>query len=198
MADDTDGDNVSDINDLDDDNDGYTDDDELTQNQSDPLDANSTPPDNDADMVSDLNDDDDDDDGMLDTWEDEHAELDPMLNDGEEDMDADGQSNCAECIAGSDPSTSDSVFSVVAVRRAGRSLVEFRVSWKAVPGRSYRVFWADSSEGPWHEIRELKPEDVSDDKTGVRTWTDRGTHPAMKWKKPGDCTSRFYKVAAYR
>ena len=55
--------------DLDDDGDGYTDDDELTNNQSDPKDANSTPPDADFDFVSDLNDPDDDNDGVSDSDE---------------------------------------------------------------------------------------------------------------------------------
>jgi hypothetical protein len=44
------------IEDADDDNDGYSDVDELTNNQSDPKDAGSTPPDADVDFVSDLND----------------------------------------------------------------------------------------------------------------------------------------------
>ena len=55
--------------DLDDDNDGYTDADELTNNQSDPKDANSTPSDADFDFVSDLNDPDDDNDGVSDSDE---------------------------------------------------------------------------------------------------------------------------------
>ncbi|MDP2898140.1 MAG: lamin tail domain-containing protein, partial [bacterium] len=63
---DTDEDGIGDNSDPDDDNDGYSDDDELTQSQSDPLDAESTPPDNDADYLSDLNDPDDDNDGVPD------------------------------------------------------------------------------------------------------------------------------------
>ena len=55
--------------DLDDDDDGYSDTDELTNNQSDPKDANSTPPDADFDFLSDLNDPDDDNDGVSDSDE---------------------------------------------------------------------------------------------------------------------------------
>jgi hypothetical protein len=55
--------------DLDDDGDGYSDTDELTNNQSDPKDANSTPPDADFDFLSDLNDPDDDNDGVSDSDE---------------------------------------------------------------------------------------------------------------------------------
>lgn len=52
--------------DRDSDDDGYTDGDELTNSQSNPLDADSSPPDNDGDKISDLNDPDDDNDGVPD------------------------------------------------------------------------------------------------------------------------------------
>jgi hypothetical protein len=53
--------------DADDDGDGYTDVDETTGSQSNPLDASSTPLDTDGDFISNLNDTDDDNDGVLDT-----------------------------------------------------------------------------------------------------------------------------------
>ncbi|MEM9102841.1 MAG: calcium-binding protein [Pseudomonadota bacterium] len=52
--------------DLDDDNDGYSDEDELA-NQTDPLSADSVPADHDGDFLSDLNDSDDDNDGVEDS-----------------------------------------------------------------------------------------------------------------------------------
>ena len=55
--------------------------------------------------------------------------------------------------------------------------------------------------GPWIET-EFDPADIADkkDKAGniTRTWTDKGTDPAMGGMKPGDCAARFYKVLAYR
>jgi len=54
------------VSDEDDDNDGYSDVDELTDQQSDPLDANSTPLDTDGDFISDATDTDDDNDGVAD------------------------------------------------------------------------------------------------------------------------------------
>ena len=64
---DTDFDGQGNACDLDDDGDGYSDADELTANQSDPLDASSVPVDNDGDGVSDVNDTDDDDDMVEDS-----------------------------------------------------------------------------------------------------------------------------------
>lgn len=64
-AGDNDGDGVPDAGDPDDDNDGYTDDDEIA-NGTDPLSPGSRPDDFDGDLVSDLSDNDDDDDGVPD------------------------------------------------------------------------------------------------------------------------------------
>ena len=73
------------IEDTDDDNDGYSDVDELTNNQSDPEDANSTPPDTDVDFVSDLNDTDDDNDGLSDSAETAQGSN-PLLIDTDDDF----------------------------------------------------------------------------------------------------------------
>ncbi len=81
------------IEDTDDDNDGYSDVDELTNNQSDPEDANSTPPDTDVDFVSDLNDTDDDGDGVEDS-----ADAFPLDPTESVDTDNDGIGNNADAF----------------------------------------------------------------------------------------------------
>jgi len=136
---DTDGDGIGNNADPDDDGDGYTDTDEQTLNQSDPLNADSRPPDNDLDMVSDLNDYDDDNDGMPDSWEEAFEGLDPKSDDAKEDLDDDGQDNYSEYVAETDPTDPDSVFAAVDL------LIEtgqFSVSWSSVPGRFYRVLYS--------------------------------------------------------
>jgi len=64
--------------DKDSDGDGYADGDEVTDSQSDPLNAGSTPPDNDRDFVSDRNDPDDDNDGYSDDDELTGSQSDPL------------------------------------------------------------------------------------------------------------------------
>ncbi len=133
---DADDDGIGDNADPDDDNDGYMDADELTGNQSDPLDSASVPPDNDADYVSDLNDYDDDNDGMPDTWENEHG-LDSFTDDAAQDKDGDGQCNLAEYRAGTIPTDLDSVFQLteLAVESGQCHLI-----WSSVPGKRYLVW----------------------------------------------------------
>jgi hypothetical protein len=119
------------------DRDGYTDGDELTNDQSDPVDAGSTPPDNDGDKVSDLNDYDDDNDGMPDAWENRFKGLDPMVDDAGRDNDRDGQPNYAEYIATTDPADAESVFAATElVLEAG----ECHLTWSSVAGKVYRVW----------------------------------------------------------
>ncbi len=114
-----------------------------------------------------------------------------------DDFDGDGHDNEAECNAGTDPTVADSYFSVLSVNPDPADAANFQVSWKVAPARSYCVFWAESADGPWHEIEKLNPDDVSGD-GDVRTWTDKGNDPAMGGKKPGDCAARFYKVIVFR
>ncbi len=141
---DADGDGIGDNADGDDDNDGYLDDDELTGGQSDPLDADSTPPDNDGDLISDLNDPDDDNDEMPDIWENEHG-LNSFVADETQDKDGDGQSNLAEYKAGTDPSDPDSVFQFAELSVEGG---QCHLTWSSVPGKRY-IVWASYDMVQW-------------------------------------------------
>jgi pimeloyl-ACP methyl ester carboxylesterase len=154
---------------------------------------------------------DNDEDGMDDIFEKDIIDADPDdaiagIEDvnPDDDFDLDGQDNRTEYNAGTDPTSADSVFSVASVKPDPADANNFQVSWKTASGmtltgtaRSYYILWSDSMDGPWHEIGQLDPADLSDD-GDIRTWTDRGTDPAMEGKKPGDCPCRFYKLAAYR
>lgn len=134
---DTDSDGVGNNADVDDDNDRYTDLDEIAAG-SDSLDKDNTPPDHDGDFVSDVTDLDDDNDGVSDLDE-INLDIDPFnedsdgdgVNDGREvgddvsmpidsdndgipdvkevtnDSDFDGLSNYLEGLIGSDPTTRD-------------------------------------------------------------------------------------------
>ncbi len=119
------------------DRDGYTDSDELTNNQSDPVNADSTPPDNDGDKVSDLNDYDDDNDGMPDAWEARFQGLDPFVDDADQDTDHDGQPNYAEYLATTDPADAESVFAATELVLEGG---ECSLTWSSVAGKVYRVW----------------------------------------------------------
>jgi len=97
---DYDGDGILDDVDLDDDNDGYTDIDELRAG-SDPLDASSLPLDTDGDKISNATDTDDDNDGISDILEEENN-LNPIdASDAQKDYDDDGFSNIMEITVGS-------------------------------------------------------------------------------------------------
>jgi hypothetical protein len=148
----------------DDDNDGYTDADEETANQSDSLDAGSVPPDNDLDMVSDLNDYDDDNDGMPDTWEGGFESLDPKSDDAEEDPDEDGQDNYSEYVAETDPTNAESVFAAVDLAlEAGR----YSISWSSVPGKIYRVLHSLDLVS-WTAVSDI----IEASEGGTTDWTD--------------------------
>jgi predicted esterase len=147
---------------------------------------------------------DEDEDGMDDIFEKEIIDADPddemaSLEDvsPDDDFDGDGQDNRTECNAGTDGTDAESSFCALSVNPDPADGETCVVSWRTCPGRSYCVLWAECLDGPWYEIEELDPGDISDE-GDVRTWTDQGSDPAMEGKKPGDCAARFYKVAAYR
>jgi len=147
---------------------------------------------------------DNDEDGLDDIFEKEIIDADPddpiaIIEDvnPDHDFDGDGQHNLTEYNAGTDATDAQSFFSATSVKPDPADAAQFWVSWNVAPARSYYILWSDSAEGPWHEIAELDPADISDD-ADIRTWTDKGTDPAMEGKKPGDCRARFYRVAAYR
>ena len=117
---DTDGDGIVDIDDFDDDGDGYNDTLEK-QEGTDPMDGESKPVDIDADGIPDSKDDDDDNDGWNDTIEKElgtdpkNAGDSPDDTDGDgvpdgidRDADGDGYEDETEVLAGSDPKDKDS------------------------------------------------------------------------------------------
>ena len=162
---DSDGDGIGNYADPDDDNDGYWDEDELTENQSDPLDPTSTPSDNDGDFVSDLNDPDDDDDGMPDMWEEKYG-LDPFVDDAHGDVDCDGQLNCAEHVAGTDPTDRNSRFAVKEILSAlGQPGHLITVSTE--PGRKYTIYYADSLS-----LAGLQWSSFANTEVGVGTWIE--------------------------
>ena len=98
---DTDGDGILDENDLDDDNDGYSDIDEIAAG-SDSRNANDKPLDTDGDKISNATDTDDDNDGLSDSIETAHG-LNPLnASDAQADFDNDGFSNAIEISVGSD------------------------------------------------------------------------------------------------
>jgi predicted esterase len=145
-----------------------------------------------------------DEDGVDDIFEKEIIDADPddpyvTIEDinPQDDFDGDGQDNRTEYNAGTNPTAPDSLFSVASVSPDAADPMSFQVSWKVAAGRSYYILWSDSMDGPWQEITQLDPADISDD-GDIRTWTDKGTDPAMEGKKPGDSPARFYKLAAYR
>lgn len=107
---DTDRDGIGNNADTDDDNDGYTDADEVAAG-TDPLDENSVPSDNDGDFISDVTDTDDDNDGVadaVDVFPTDPSEAvdtdgDNIGDNADTDDDNDGYSDVDEIAAGSDP-----------------------------------------------------------------------------------------------
>ncbi len=132
-ANDNEGDKISDVNDPDDDNDGVTDVDDPF-----PLDASEWL-DTDKDGVGNNADPDDDRDYMPDVWESQYEGLNPLINDAEEDNDADGQTNIAEYIARTNPCDPSSVFSSKEIAIEDGQVT---LKWSSVPGRVYRVWFA--------------------------------------------------------
>jgi len=102
-------------------------------------------------------------DGMPDGWEVENG-LDPLTPDASGDADADGQTNYAEYIAGTDPRDSSSVFS------ASKMSVEtgtIALEWNSAPGKVYRV-WHSDDLMTWTVISE---EMAADGERATTVWT---------------------------
>jgi hypothetical protein len=74
-----------------------------------PDDANASQTDTDSDGTGDVCDDDDDGDGMPDTWEASYPGLDPLVKDGDGDLDGDGFTNYDEFMTGTEPNDEGSV-----------------------------------------------------------------------------------------
>lgn len=97
---------------------------------------------------TDLNDPDSDNDGMPDGWELLHG-LDPLLGDGDIDVDLDGLSNEMEFRAGTDPQLYASRLFLQTGPLVGDHL---RLSWAAVPGMRYKLQARDSLTEPFVDL----------------------------------------------
>ncbi|WP_193210832.1 hypothetical protein [Luteolibacter marinus] len=85
-------------------------------------------------------------DGMPDGWEIDHG-LDPDVADGHEDPDGDGADSRSEYVAGTDPRSRSSYFSLAVPERTGSG---WSFSFHGVVGRSYRLWSSDSLRpGSW-------------------------------------------------
>jgi hypothetical protein len=82
-----------------------------------------------------------DEDGLPDWWETQYLG-DTEIGGWNDDADADGQSNGAEFIAGMDPLNADSSFAVYTVEQPSDGV--YVITWDAVTGRVYSVFWGAS------------------------------------------------------
>lgn len=94
--------------------------------------------DTDSDNVRNMLDDDDDGDGMPDAWEMSNG-LNPLVQDADADVDADGSCNLHEYIAGTCPTNSHEKFQIISVNiYAGGGNV---IRWPSVSNRHYGVYW---------------------------------------------------------
>ena len=88
-------------------------------------------------------------DGMDDTWE--MAYFKTLSRDGTADLDGDGASDQAEFLAGTDPTSAQSVLKVTRIESPSGATVE--LEWQSVAGRRYRVQYRNAlSEGQWQDV----------------------------------------------
>jgi hypothetical protein len=89
---------------------------------------------------------------MGDLWEVENH-LDPTSDSGDDgpdgDPDADGSSNIREMLAGTDPWSAASVFTIVSVESNPPSVT---IMWTTAKDKHYRILTADNLDGPWTPI----------------------------------------------
>lgn len=128
-------------------------------------------------------------DGLPDQWE--TNRLGHSESDGSDDPDADGASNYAEFLAGTDPASPRSVFRVVAQPvRHDNGDVAVVLNWQAQPDRNYLVYWSEgplSPEMDWHPVYHPVYQ-VS----GTRfEWIDDGTRTGRLPPLEGE---RYYRV----
>lgn len=134
------------------------------------------PPDSDAD-------------GLPDPWE--TRWLGGLSGGGEDDADADGASNRAELLAGTDPGSAGSVFRVGRFEAADADGVpRVAIEWEGDPERQYEVFWSDGPLGPgtiWHQV--YRP--GFEINGSVFRWTDDGSRTRTP---PLQNSERFYRI----
>jgi hypothetical protein len=123
---------------------------------------------------------DSDGDGMLDAWEDTYGFDRNDPNDAGQDADADGQTNLAEFLAGTDPKNAGSRFGITAVVPVGADSV--RLSFTAQAGKTYAIQFRDSlTTGNWQDLIDVPAEGAS----RLYTFTD---------SLPPGTRTRFYRL----
>ncbi|MCB1128602.1 MAG: hypothetical protein KDM81_19050, partial [Verrucomicrobiae bacterium] len=132
-------------------------------------------------------------DGLPDPWENRFFR---GLGSGpDEDFDADGASNRAELLAGTDPSSAESVFRVGRFEAGGTDgAPRVAIEWEGDPDRSYEVFWSDGPLGSgnvWHPV--YRP--VFEINGSVFRWTDDGTRTRTP---PLRNRERYYRISGDR
>jgi PKD repeat protein/pimeloyl-ACP methyl ester carboxylesterase len=98
------------------------------------------------------------------------------------DPDGDGIANDSEFLAGTNPTDAASAFRIGTFSKAVGP--GFTVTWQSVPGKTYKVQYADDMNGPW---KDDLPDSVVPAISGetVKSYTD----PTV-----GSATRRFYRV----
>lgn len=128
-------------------------------------------------------------DGLPDPWE--NRLLGGLTQGAEDDADADGASNYAELLAGTNPGSAESVFRVgrfEAADAAGAPRVV--IEWEGNPDRSYQIFWSEGPVQPgmtWHAV--YRP--VFQINGNRLRWTDDGTRTRTP---PLRDRERYYRI----
>jgi hypothetical protein len=89
-------------------------------------------------------------DGLHDAWEITHFGSTENADPGTDD-DGDGRVNRDEFVAGTLPGDANSFFRVERIERLD-AINGFRISWTAVPGRSYAIDWTNDLRNPFVPI----------------------------------------------
>jgi len=129
-------------------------------------------------------------DGMDDDWE--RYFFGSLARDGGSDFDGDGRSDLEEFRAGSDPSTTGSVLSLLTVTTITNgweaySRRDTTIYWQAAPGRTYRVLFKENLTVPWTDV----PGDIVAGATKASKLHSTLV-PFLGWRPPP--TQRFYRV----
>ena len=88
---------------------------------------------------------DDDHDNLPDDWELNYFGS-IMTQNGTDDSDHDGNSNCTEYLAGLDPTNPVEAIRITSLSKAGNNLT---VTWSSLPGKRYQLRYSPNLLGPW-------------------------------------------------